>query len=131
LKRAVLVNRAALIWLALLLGMLAATGCGGPSARVTGRITCQGKPVVGVVLFSPKGTGDSPGPSVTAPLKEDGSYELRLTSLGAHTVVVTPHDVALRPKRGQFDYPCDRTPLERDIKAGDNDITIELAKRVR
>lgn len=109
------------------LAILTSTGCGGPSARVTGRITCQGKPVVGVILFSPKGEGTS----ASAPLHEDGSYELRLTNIGVHTVVVTPRDVALRPKPGRFDYPCDRSPVERDIKAGDNDVTIELTKRVR
>ena len=37
----------------------------------------------------------------------------------------------LRPKPGQPDYPCDRSPLERDVKAGDNDITIELGRRKR
>jgi len=118
--------------MALLLAMLAAAGCGGPSATVTGRVTCQDKPVSGVILFSPKGEGGSnPGPSVNAPLREDGTFELRLTSIGIHTVVITPRDVTLRPKPGEFDYPCDRSPLERDIKAGDNSITIELAKRTR
>jgi hypothetical protein len=56
---------------------------------------------------------------------------MKLTSMGAHTVVVTPRDVAIRPKRGQFDYPCDRSPLERSVQPGDNEITIELAKRKR
>ena len=114
--------------MALLIGTLAAAGCGGPSAKVTGRVTCQNKPVVGLILFSAKG---QVGTSATAELSEDGSYELRLTSIGMHTIVVTPRDVVLRPKAGAFDYPCDRSPLEREIKAGDNDVTIDLAKRVR
>jgi hypothetical protein len=108
-------------------------GCGTPSARVTGRVTCDGKPVVGVILFSPKPdeTGNAAGSAVTAPLGEDGRFELKLTSMGAHTVVVTPHDVVARPKRGQFDYPCDRSPLERTVQPGDNEVTIELARRTR
>jgi len=119
-------------WMALVLGMLATAGCGGPPATVTGRVTCQDKPVSGVILFSPKGEdAGNTGPSVNAPLREDGSFELRLTTLGKHIVVITPRDITLRPKPGEFDYPCDRSPLERDIKAGDNDITIELAKRTR
>jgi hypothetical protein len=118
--------------IAILFGAFASAGCGGPSAKVTGHVTCQGKPVAGVILFSPKGQdGNAAGLSTTAELGEDGGYELRLTSIGAHTIVVTPRDVQLRPKPGTFDYPCDRSPLEREIKAGDNDVTIELGKRVR
>ena len=119
-------------WMALALGMVATAGCRGPAATVTGRVTCQGKPVCGVILFSPKGEGaGNTGPSVNAPLGEDGRFEVRLTSLGKHTVVITPRDVAFRPKAGEVDYPCDRLPLERDIQAGDNDLTIELAERTR
>ena len=118
---------------ALVVGMFATVGCGGPSARVTGRVTCQGKPVVGMILFSPKealgDTRTAAGPSVSATLSETGGYELRLTSIGKHTVVITPSDVVLRPKAGTFDYPCDRSPLERDIVVGDNDVNIELATR--
>jgi hypothetical protein len=66
---------------------------------------------------------------VSAALQEDGRYELQLTSPGKYTLVVTPRDVTLRPKQGKRDYPCDRSPLEREVQAGDNDISIELAKR--
>src|SRR5437660_308416 len=94
--------------MALLLGVLAGAGCSGAAARVTGRITCEGKPVVGVILFSPKGAeGSNRGPAVSAPLQEDGTYELQLTSPGKYTLVVTPRDITLRPKPGKFDYPCD------------------------
>jgi hypothetical protein len=118
-------------FLVLLLGLLAA-GCGGRTAQVKGRITCEGKPVVGVILFSPKGDeGGNRGSAVTATLNDDGAYELKLPSTGKYTIVVTPRDVNYPPKPGEFDYPCDRSPLERDIQAGDNDVTIELAKRTR
>jgi hypothetical protein len=113
----------------LFLGVLAAAGCGGPSAKVTGRVTCQGKPVAGLILFSPK-TAEG-GKSVTATLGDDGGYEVLLTGVGTYTVVVTPADVKAHPKRGEFDYPCNRTPLEREITAGDNDVTIELGKRTK
>jgi hypothetical protein len=119
-------------WVAFVLGMLVTAGCGGPPATVTGQVTCQDKPVSGVILFSPKAEdGSNTGPSVNAPLGEDGSFELRLTSIGKHIIVITPRDITLRPKPGEFDYPCDRSPLERDIKAGDNYLKIELSQRTR
>lgn len=119
-------------WAALVLGVFAASGCGGSGARVSGRVTCDGKPVVGFILFSPRGTDPgSAATPVSATLQEDGNYELQLTTPGKYTVVVTPRDVNPRPKPGQFDYPCDRSPLEREVKAGDNTIAIELAKRTR
>src|SRR5262245_43269827 len=118
--------------LATSLAMFSFTGCGGSTANVTGRVTCQGRPVVGLTLSSTKDqSGGKAGAAATAELDNDGRFQLPLTSTGMHTVVVTPRDVVLRPKKGEFDYPCDRSPLERDIKAGANDVTIELAKRVR
>jgi hypothetical protein len=116
----------------LLIGALVPIGCGAPSANVKGQVTCDGKPIVGTILFSPKGgEGTTTGTSVSASLNDDGRYELKLKSIGKYTVVITPGDVKFRPKAGGLDYPCDRSPLERDITAGDNDITIELAKRTR
>jgi hypothetical protein len=115
---------------ATLAGLLAVTGCGGPSAKVTGRVTCQGKPVAGSILFSPKGEDASnKGSAVSANLDEDGNYELRLNSIGKHLVVVTPSDIRYPIKRGEVEYPCDRSPQEREIKTGDNVIVIELTKR--
>jgi hypothetical protein len=112
--------------------MLAAAGCGGSSAHVTGRVTCQGKPVAGIILFSPKEEeGKTTGPAVTAPLNEDGTYELQLKNAGKYIIVITPANVNFHPKAGEADYPCERSPLEREVTAGENDITIELAKRTR
>jgi hypothetical protein len=116
----------------LALVVLAASGCGGSTPTVHGRITCDGNPVVGVVLFSPKAVdGGNAGPPVSAELKEDGSYELQLTTPGTYTVMVTPRDVNPRPRPGQFDYPCDRSPREQTVKAGDNEISIQLPRRTR
>jgi hypothetical protein len=117
---------------ALMAGLLTLIGCGGPATHVSGRVTCQGKPVVGQILFSPKGEdARNTGRGVPATLKDDGTYDLRLTSVGKHTIVVTPRDVKYPVPPGEFDYPCDRTPVERDLQAGDNSILIELAERTR
>jgi hypothetical protein len=106
-----------------LLGLLAAFGCGASSAKVKGRVTCRDKPVVGLILFSPK--GEDGGKAVNGDLKDDGSFEVQLPGSGKYSIVVTPRDVVPNPRPGQVDYPCERS-LERDIKPGDNDITIEL-----
>src|ERR1019366_529168 len=92
------------------LGGLTLVGCGGPSAKITGTVTCGGKPVAGSILFSPKGENDAnKGPAVPTELKEDGTYELRLTTVGLHTVVITPRDMKYPAKHGakrdQFEFP--------------------------
>jgi hypothetical protein len=109
-----------------LLGLLAASGCGGSSADVKGRVTCRNKPVVGLILFSPK--GEEGGKSVSGDLKEDGSFQVQLPGSGKYSIVITPRDVVANPKPGEVDYPCERS-LERDIKPGDNEFTIELAPK--
>jgi hypothetical protein len=112
--------------------LLALVGCGGPTAKVTGRVTCQDKPVVGSIVFSPKGEdANNKGPAVPGQLKEDGTYEIRLTTVGKHTVVITPSNINYPPKPGEFDYPCDRTPTEWEVKAGTNKIDIEMTVRKR
>ena len=114
----------------LVTGLPAASGCGSHAAQVTGQVTCQGKPVIGTILFSPKGeTEGASGVAVNAPLNEDGSYELELKTVGTYIVVITPRNVRFPVPPGQLDYPCDRSPLEREVQAGHNDITIELTPR--
>lgn len=116
-----------------ILGVVAASfvcGCGGtPSAKVVGRVTCGDKPVKGAVMFSPFGEGpENTGPAVSANLKEDGSYEVQLKTVGKHRVVVTPSDLVYPAKPGQ-EYPCDLAPQEKDVKEGNNEIVIHLTKR--
>ncbi len=107
--------------------LLVAVGCSQQAAQVTGRVTCEGKPVVGSILFSPAGEGDAnTGVAVPAPLNEDGVFKLSLKTTGKHLVVITPRDVMLKPPPGQFDYPCDRSPMEKEVQPGDNDFTIEM-----
>jgi hypothetical protein len=109
---------------------LAMMGCGNQGAKVSGQVTCQGNPVMGSILFSPKGEDEgNTGPAVTALLNEDGHYQLRLKTVGKHTVVVTPRDVKFPVRPGEFDYPCDRSPVEREVQTGDNNISLELIPR--
>jgi len=118
--------------IAMFMGALAAAGCGGNAAQVTGTVTCQNRPVIGTILFSPKGeTEAGKGAAVNAPLNEDGSYAVQLNAIGTYTVVITPRNVRFPVPPGEVDYPCDRSPLEREVQAGHNDITIELRPRSR
>jgi hypothetical protein len=112
------------------LGLLPVIGCSGPSATVTGTVTCGGKPVPGGILFSPKGDGEgNKGPAVNAELKDDGTFEIQLTTIGKHTVVVTPRDLKHRVKPGEFAFPCSLAPKDYDVEAGSNTISIELTSR--
>src|SRR5579863_9588570 len=87
---------------------LFAIGCSERAAQVTGRVTCDSKPVVGSILFSPAGEGDgNTGPAVSASLNGDGAFKLQLKTTGKHTVLITPRDVRFPVPAGQFDYPCD------------------------
>ncbi len=115
--------RAGLVALAALLS----SGCGS-STTVAGRVTCNGAPVKGSILFSPFGEGpDNTGPAVGAPLK-DGKYEIHLRTVGKHRVVVSPTDVKYPAPPGR-EYPCDLAPQTHELKAGGNTLDIELSSR--
>src|SRR5215475_2576499 len=107
--------------------LLMLVGCGGPRAKVKGTVTCQGNPVAGSILISPKGEGAHP----PAALKDDGTFEITLTTVGKHTFVVSPRDRKYPVKPGELDFPCALTPIEQDLKAGDNTIKIELAQHAK
>ncbi|MBA4189228.1 MAG: hypothetical protein C0467_14625 [Planctomycetaceae bacterium] len=115
---------------ALCLCVFTLCGCGSaPSAKVSGRITCGGKPVKGVVLISPFGEGpENTGEAVNVTLGEDGGFTAQLKTIGKHRIVVSPSDIVYPAKPGQ-EYPCDLAPLERDVKAGDNEFIIALGNR--
>lgn len=97
-------------------------GC-GPSATVTGKVTCSGKPVVGALLLTP--TGKARGESVQAILNADGSFSASLNTIGPHRVVIMPSDVPYPAPPGK-EYPCDLGPLSKDLVAGANEMIIEL-----
>ena len=105
---------------------LVCAGCSGPSAKVTGKVTCSAKPVQGSLLFSP--IADGVGPAVSAAINPDGTYSVELKAVGKYRIVVTPSDVVYPAKPGK-EYPCALTPLERDINAGDSEIVIDLGAR--
>jgi hypothetical protein len=114
----------------MLIASVAVMGCSHHAAQVTGRVTCEEKPVVGSILFSPAGEGDdNTGPAVSAPLDKDGVFKLQLKTTGKHTVLITPRDVKFPVPAGQFDYPCDRLPIEKEVQPGDNAFTIEMSTR--
>ena len=92
------INSATLVGLALLLTAgLAFSGCKQPEklGKIGGKVTFQGQPVTeGMVLFS----CIDKGVNMTAPLKEDGSYEIIMAKgaglpLGAYKVCVSPPPV--------------------------------------
>jgi len=116
--------------LAIVVLVFALCGCGGtPSAKVTGSVTCGDKPVKGIILISPFGDGpDNTGEAVSVPLRDDGSFEIQLKTIGKHRIVVSPSDIVYPAKPGE-EYPCDLTPLEKEVKSGDNEFVIKLTHR--
>jgi len=102
-------------------------GCGGSGARLKGTVNCQGKPVPGSILISPKGEGaNNTGANPPVPIKDDGTFEITLTTVGKHTIVVSPRDRKYPVKPGELEFPCAITPIEQDLKAGQNTIKIDL-----
>ena len=109
--------------------LLASAGCGSSGAKVSGKVTCGTRAVPGSILFSPLGQGpNNTVEAVPATLGPDGSYTLELKTTGKHRVVISPSDIIYPAKPGQ-EYPCDLSPLEYDVKPGDNEIIIELRPR--
>lgn len=108
-------------------------GCGGSAAHVTGTVKCSGKPVAGLILFSPVTiqSGNNAGEAISATLDAEGRYEATLPIAGKYRIVITPVDVVANPKPGAFDYPCDRTPIEKEFNVGHNDFPIEMSKRTK
>ncbi len=104
-----------------------AAGCSGPVVEVKGRVTCQDKPVPGVIRFSLVGEeATSVSRTVTAEMKEDGVFRLRLTSIGKYKVVVSPRDINYPPGPGEVVFPCLRSAQEYEVKAGVNLLNMEM-----
>ena len=90
---------------ALLALLPALAGCGGPEAHVTGTVTCNGNPVVGEIRFSSKGEDEtSPTTSVSAPLGDDGTFKLKIASVGTHRIVITPREASIQPGPCHIQY---------------------------
>ena len=105
-------------------------GCGGPTmAPVKGRVVCHGKPVsAAAVVFSPvpkAETDRESGKPGTGYSEADGTFVLSTFKvrdgalIGPHRVTISLEET--NPAR------CKRvTKLVKDVKAGDNDIELDL-----
>jgi hypothetical protein len=122
------------------LPLLLAVGCGGPHkvARVSGRVTLDGKPLANAaVVFQPiagKGKVD-PGPGSGGFTDAEGRYTLTLTGKNTRGAVVGKHKVQITlvpPETSSADdqakpvrqLPAQynrRTKLEYDVPAGGTD----------
>lgn len=115
--------------------VLLIVGCGKdefPLASVTGKVTCNGKPVPDVVVvFSPTGDTTSqefPGKPASGKTDENGEYELstfKPTSgdgaiIGTHTVTISYEDPT---KTLDCEVPAD---LTKKVKEGSNTIDFQL-----
>jgi hypothetical protein len=113
----------------LALAALVASGCGS-STSVSGRVTCNGTPVKGSIVFNPVGEGaENTGPPAGGMLK-DGNYTISLKTIGKHRVVVSPADIKYPAPPGE-EYPCDLAAQTHEVKAGANTINIDLPSRSR
>ncbi|MDQ3330203.1 MAG: carboxypeptidase regulatory-like domain-containing protein [Planctomycetota bacterium] len=137
------------------IALFVASGCGSgnpDTAAVHGKVTYDGKPVPGGGLtFIPvadAGASESPGKPASAVIQSDGTYTLATYGdddgavIGKHKVAFQPPppgavaapeeddpdaDHAAPPKPSEF---AGMTPKEAEVevKAGDNEINIELKK---
>jgi hypothetical protein len=120
-----------------------AAGCGGaPRSKVTGKVTMNGQPVKGGSLsFAPLATDSkSNAKPATAEVQEDGTFVVGTdkpddgAAIGKHQVLYSPP-----PSTVEWDGYGEPPPgltspyeglipkqAEIEVKAGDNDLTIEL-----
>ena len=129
----------ALAFYSVTLSLVLLAGCGGgdfPTAKVTGRVVCDGKPVGNVlVFFEPLKDGNNAlvGKQGIGRAGEDGTFEVSTygTNDGA---VVGKHRVRVGWKEGKFDPSCgcevnsDKDVMEVEIKKGTNEIEVVLPK---
>jgi hypothetical protein len=124
-------------------GLLALAGCGGggdfPTAKVTGKVICEGKPTPHVMIFfEPTESGKSAivGKAGFAIAKEDGTYSLT-TYNKDDGAVIGHHRVRVGlPHREDFpNYKCDCylnsevDLMEVDVKKGKNEFELVLKKK--
>lgn len=131
--------------LALLIGLSGCSGSQRPTAKVSGKVTHDGKPVEGgSVTFAPIADGGEAGKPASGEIKSDGSYSLGTYApgdgavIGRHRVMFSPPSGGAAPAEGSDDGEHDETPppspyvglkpkeAEVEVKAGDNVINIEL-----
>ena len=126
----------------LVISLFAATGCKQEEklGRIGGKVSFQGQPVSeGIVLFSCV----AKGVNMTAPLKEDGSYEVIMAKgaglpLGEYKVSVSPpqpfYQIGQKAPQQPKQYPnipakyrnFQTSGLSVNIIDGDNPFNIEM-----
>lgn len=126
--------------LSLLLALAAASalGCGGTTGKVKGRVVEDGKPVAidgqAALMFYLLDAGGKPDHAKSYPmtLSKDGSFELAASGgeMPPGTYLVTMEINApksakgLGKYKGRFGLPD--SPLRQEVKAGKNELTVEL-----
>jgi hypothetical protein len=129
---------------ALLLLVGTVTGCGsGGKARVSGKVTVNGKPVTaGLISFTPVASGQKePGKPAAGEVQQDGSFTLGTESKadgavpGKHTVRYTPPTMSYpegktprpgeAPPRSGFEGLMPKSQ-DVEVKLGANTVEIEL-----
>jgi len=104
-------------------------GCGSTNPEtiaVTGRVTCQGKPVAGLLVqFTPQGEG-LPGKPAGGTTDADGKFSLS-TYKDDDGAVVGLHQVAVMPNTPEVRWSC-KSPenLTYEVKPGCEPLQIEL-----
>ena len=123
--------RVTIMFLGTLLGLVLTAGCAdnlSPVAKVGGRITFQGRPVVsGKLLFLPEGGGKQ----AIGSIRQDGSFELTTYREGDGALVGNHHAVVLKGKvtsRGKLPAAIQRAGNRRlAVESGKiNRLQIEL-----
>jgi len=128
---------------------MSAAGCSGGLAKVTGKVTYNGKPVTGGTLnFNPMASDKdaNPGKGASGPVQQDGTYTLGTNSpgdgavVGKHKVFYNPppanYPPGVTPKASQPPPPTGFEGLvpktdEVEVKSGSNTIDIELGPPTR
>jgi hypothetical protein len=117
-----------------------AAGCSSGQGQIKGRVVENGQPITidgqAALMFYLIGADGKPDPSKSypLPLSQDGSFELVAsggqvppgTYLVSFDVNAPKSATGLGRFKGRFTYP--QSTLRHELKAGANDVTIELAK---
>jgi hypothetical protein len=119
---------------------VSAAGCAGNQGRLKGRVVENGQPITidgqAALMFYQIGADGKPNPSRSypIPLSNDGSFELVASGgeVPAGTYLVSlevnapKSSTGLGRFKGRFTYP--ESALRHEVKAGANEVTIDLAK---
>lgn len=126
----------------ILLALLAACafGCGSSKGRVTGKIVENGNPIKvegqAAVMFYLIGEDGKPdiNKGYPVPLNEDGTFELIASGgqvpPGTYLITVEVNGPKSTTGMGRFKgrFPFPDSPLRQEVKAGRNNVTIDLGQ---